>query len=281
MTKGKRRITQKEREALGKIVAHLEEYRTRLEQHDAELSQSNYFRIMGELRSYIAVAGDENLYELFHRGKGSRLYAAFFRSQNDYYMRAMETQQAMELFSSESDTPMGDHIFSQVHTRDHYIQKAESFRLADLSTVRQVVSVGCGPMPETVLWVRDNTSIPDIIGIDNAHEAIHLCRRLVNQLCLNRVHFQHVDARDYNYKSADLVFVANFVAAKTGILDRIAQTGNSRTQILVEVPTGLQRLVYSDFVLHRFLTVEQEAMTDSRHCRQKTQKIVWFDPYQD
>jgi hypothetical protein len=123
--------------------------------------------------------------------------------------------------------------------RRDYDRVGSMFQNIDFSNCSRLVMVGCGPSPVSIFQVHDRTEIPDIIAIDIAPEAIKRVRALIEHFGLSRVRAEVCDGREFDYRDAGIVFVANMVSPKAAVVSRIADTAPAAAQIVVRDPYGL------------------------------------------
>lgn len=145
-----------------------------------------------------------------------------------------------------------------------YERMANTLRLANHSRCNKYVMVGIGRVPFSLFYLHDFTGIPEMIGIDNAPEAIERCQQVLELYNLSRIRVQCEDGRYYNYSDADIVYVACFARPKKEVLDQIARTAKRDCQIIVQVPefTGSllnDRISFDD----QFVVTAQSAVPSS------------------
>jgi hypothetical protein len=108
--------------------------------------------------------------------------------------------------------------------------------LLDFRGCKNVVMVGSGAFPATLLWLRDNFPTLHYVGLDIDPGCVTMATELVTALGIDNVHFEPIDGRQYNYGSADFVYVANYVVPKRAVLEQIARSTSVR-QVVVREPT--------------------------------------------
>jgi hypothetical protein len=108
--------------------------------------------------------------------------------------------------------------------------------LLDFRDCKNVVMVGSGSFPITLLWLRENFPMLRCVGLDIDPDCVNMATELVTALGVNNIHFETIDGRDYDYSGADFVYVANYVVPKRAVLEQIARNGSVRW-VLVREPT--------------------------------------------
>lgn len=269
-------ITEHNRKKLDELISTLDFYKRKLESMDYIHQQQEFFSLMKEFSKFVASVSDYELCNLFYHSRVYDEYEAFFREQNNYYLRAIEAVEAVAVMTKQlNDYTSISEMIDYDRIKDRYEGKKEIIKLLDLDSVRNLVMVGSGPMPETVLYFCENTNIENIIALDNNQEAIYMAGRMINKLGLNRIRLMHVNGVDYDYKDADAVYIASFVSVKDKILDRIAETGKENVQVVVGRADHLQKMLYNDFSnnLHRLLSITDKVPSKNSLSRKWSIKI--------
>jgi hypothetical protein len=108
--------------------------------------------------------------------------------------------------------------------------------LLDFRGCKNVVMVGSGAFPATLLWLSHNFPTLHYVGLDIDPGCVTMATELVTALGIDNVHFEPIDGRQYNYGSADFVYVANYVVPKRAVLEQIARSTSVR-RVVVREPT--------------------------------------------
>ncbi len=133
--------------------------------------------------------------------------------------------------------------------------------MIDWQGKKQIVMVGGGALPETILYLYDHTDIQNIIGLDNNQEAIYMAGEMIRSINnTSRIRLLHQNGSNYDYRDADIIYIANFVTPKMKVLDRIAETAKNGVQILVRTPVSFSKMFYESALdgLNPRLTITQE-----------------------
>ena len=155
-----------------------------------------------------------------------------------------EAREAERLMAVEwrSSGPASDRVRSDFG-RHTYDRVPEVLRLADFDRCRRFVMVGCGAFPAAALLVRDATQVPEIVALDVDSRAADFARRVIAAMSEPRVRIDCGDGGSYDYRGADVVYVANQVSGKDRVLERIRDTARPDTAVIVREPYSVGRLV--------------------------------------
>lgn len=165
------------------------------------------------------------------------LAEANFRRIREQDIAAVET-----LRQHRSDGPVVIRELLSGHSRKAYDRVSDMFEHVDFDQCRRLVMVGCGPNPSTIFHVFDRSRIPEIIGLDTLPYAIEMTRTLIDHLGLARVTAERIDGSLFDYRGADIIFIANMVSPKAAVLSRIADTAPANVQIVLRDPHSLGQL---------------------------------------
>jgi hypothetical protein len=102
---------------------------------------------------------------------------------------------------------------------------------------RRAVMVGCGPLPALGLWLLQQNPELTVTGLEVREDALIVAQRLIRGAHPGRLTLAQTDGAHFDYAGADLVYVANQVAPKRRVLERIAGTAPSAT-VIVRDPIG-------------------------------------------
>jgi hypothetical protein len=247
-----------EKEKLYQVIAKLKSFKENLEKIDYTHQREKFFHLMQDFRSYLASLDDEELFKTFWHSKYYDEYQKFFTLQNSYYIRAIESVEAFTLMTKKiSHNEKIVNFLDREFIKDRYQRKLDEIALLDLENKKNLAMIGSGPMPETIVFIAENTNISEIIGIDYNQEAIYIGGELINALNIDNVKLVHENAVNFDYSKVDAVHMAIFVAPKNKILKRIVETAPDDVQISVESPVGFLRMLYDEVLpdLHRRLKI--------------------------
>ena len=120
-----------------------------------------------------------------------------------------------------------------------YDRVADMFTHVDFSNCRHFVLVGAGELPVTALHVHDRTEVAHIDCLDTRPEAVRSVEALATWLASDRLRGLGFDGAQYDYSSADVIFVANMVRPKQAVLARILDTAPDHVRIILRDPYSL------------------------------------------
>jgi hypothetical protein len=124
-----------------------------------------------------------------------------------------------------------------------YHRLAEITRLVELSHCRRFVMVGSGPFPAAVLFAVQHTRAADIVGLDADAASAQIGAAVVRAHGAGQARVRQGDGTQWDYSDADIVYVANQVSPKAGVVERIAATATGGTTVLLREPFGWGRLL--------------------------------------
>jgi len=227
------------------IVKNLELYKDKLSNIDYIHQKKDFFSIMKKLRKYLLSVEDWKIFKTFYHSEYYKLYNDFFNNINQYYLRSLESIQSLSImtkwihnFNSFSD------LLDRELIKDSFERKGKEIESLDFSKAKTLVLVWCGPLPETLIYIYENTNIKNIIWLDYNHEAIFMAWEMVSWLNLNNINFEQIDWTKYDYKDADIIILPLFCSPKDKIINRIVKTWKKSAQILVSNPKWLWHLIY-------------------------------------
>jgi hypothetical protein len=114
--------------------------------------------------------------------------------------------------------------------------------LLDFRNCENIVMVGSGAFPATLLWLRDNFPMLRYVGLDIDPGCVKTAAELVAALGIDNVDFELIDGRRFDFDGFDFVYVANHVVPKRAVLEQIARSTSVR-QVVVREPTPIGELL--------------------------------------
>lgn len=127
-------------------------------------------------------------------------------------------------------------------SKDAYKRLDEVFEHVDFSRCTNAVMVGCGGRPFTMFRIHDQTPVSEIIGLDVVADAVETANILAAKLGYARCHAECCNGRDYDYRDAQVIYVASMVSPKSEVVSRIANTAPPDLQLVLWEPYSLARL---------------------------------------
>ena len=227
------------------VEATISTWRGRLE---AAPSDEAFEALWAEAWAWITGPATEAIDGLLdEREEWAEAFAPFQRRS----LALAEAREAERLMAQEwrSPAPASDRVRSEFG-RHTYDRVPEVLRLADFSRCRRFVMVGCGAFPAAALLVRDATAVPEIVALDVDSRAAGLARRVIAAMGEPRVRIECSDGAGYDFRGADVVYLANQVSRKDRVLEQVRDTGLRHTVVIVREPYSVGRLV-AESVGHR------------------------------
>jgi hypothetical protein len=114
----------------------------------------------------------------------------------------------------------------------------------DLSACRSAAMVGCGPLPDSLIYLHDRTPIDKLVGLDRDEAASRTARRICERLGCDRIEFVTADGLELDYGRFDLICPSVFAMPRLGILERIASTAGPEAIVLVREPAFTGTLLF-------------------------------------
>jgi hypothetical protein len=241
-------ISLKDKKKLEDFIKKLDVIRKDLKKVDYVNEREKFFGLMENFWKFLRKPKNSKLFKLFEHSKYYNKYKKFFNKMDDYYVRSFEAMEAVNIIAKSYTTPGSFlKLTEQDLTINSYKVVKREIELLDHSNCKTLAMVGSGPLPETILYIFENTNILKIIGIDNNQEAIYLAGEMISSIKKTpRIEFIHYDGLDYNYKNSDIVYIANFVYPKTEVLNRIAKTAKPGIKILIRNPFSFGKMLYDE-----------------------------------
>jgi hypothetical protein len=230
------------------LVARLQAFAERLEQLDASGrgggGQAAWSEAIDQLLVLARGVTSEQWARLIAEYPDAHGLGLRLRPHYGHYLRLRELAEVPGLLDRPADLAARLTISSSPDfTRSAYARVACMFQHVDFTDCRRFVMVGCGPLPVTILHVLHRTSVAEAIGLDVDEEALDLATRLMSRLGVGRVRLIGRNGLAYDFRDADVIYVANMVVAKTGVLERIADTARVGTQVIVRDPVAMGHLL--------------------------------------
>lgn len=251
---------------LNDFIRKLEEFRKKMTEIDYIHDKKSFFDTMKELRRYLVSVECENLYETFLHSKYFWFYKEYFTNINMYYLRSIESVQSISImtkwihnFDSFADL-MDKEIIKQ-----SFETKWNELKNIDFSWAKTMIMVWSWAMPETLLYIYENTNIKNIIWVDYNHEAVFMAWEMISWLNLDKITFHQWNWTHYDYSEADIVYMPLFTFPKDEILERIVETWKDNVQILITIPKWLWNLLFEWLwsISHRLEITHREDVSTS------------------
>jgi hypothetical protein len=238
------------REILKSLERQLESFRIRL--NECRKNSDEFFQTMREFwqfmsRYYEKKDHDESIFHAFEKTDYFSRYHKEFSEHESYYVRANEMREAYAV----ADKPYREsqrfqELCDTELSKQTYDQTRSEAMLVDYSNCDTLVMVGCGPFPETTMYLYENTPIKIIIGLDQEQSAVAIAGDLLASLGIDKIQMEHAKGEKYDYSEADVIYVANFVSPKREVFEHIAETAKPNTKIITRHPVSFGKMLYED-----------------------------------
>ncbi len=152
---------------------------------------------------------------------------------------------------------------------EEYVGVCEEFELLNKKSPDNILIVGSGPFPETLIESAKIFTHSHFFGLDVDEEAVLLSQKILGIYYKNmaeKISIVHADASRFNYSNMDVVFLANGLIGKSRVLKQIHETAPDNVSILVRNPIGSGILLYEDVmkdISHMCFRVEKSIQASS------------------
>lgn len=229
---------------LQKLISELDVFRQKLWKIDYIHNKYEFLQTMKDLRKYLSSCDDDKVTDLFLHSKFYIENVDFFVSMNQYFIRAMEADEALGILSKNQGDKRVIECMDVDYIIEDYQRKWNDIKDLDIKWDETLVMVWCGPMPETMLYIYENTPIKKVIWVDYNYEAIYIAWEMVRALGLTDIQLTYADGCDFDYSDVDIVYIPSFVEVKSEVMDQIVKTWKKDVQVLVRDIEWMNQLVY-------------------------------------
>ncbi len=193
---------------------------------------ANLGREMGPETADALLADHPSLFDF-----APKLEEAFYN-----YAVASEDSEIRRLRSMKLTGPVAYRDVMSEKVTNTYNRVSDIFSWLDFAGCERFVMVGCGQLPVSALHVHDRTSVGQVVCIDLRSDAVADIEFLAGKLGMDNLQASVCDGSDFDYRGAQIVYVANMVRGKMAVIARILETAPRGVQIVVRAPAGLGRL---------------------------------------
>jgi tRNA/tmRNA/rRNA uracil-C5-methylase (TrmA/RlmC/RlmD family) len=230
-----------------KLLKDLNNFISDLEKINYNCQKNKFKNKMEEFWSYVKSYDDKKTVELFLESESFKPLQKKFKRFEEYYERLIEVDESMiinaEILNNDEESLLS---FAKNHfIVDNYKMVQKELEMLEKENIETLVMIGCGPLPETILFISDNTNISKIIGVDMSNEAIAMAGDIIKAMGLcKKVELVCSNGEDFDFSKADVVFVANATNNKNDLFKQISKTAKKGTEIILRNPYYLSNLVY-------------------------------------
>lgn len=222
-------------------------FREALERSTAEPGDDTFLATMDEFLGFVRASDDAMAWAEIERMGEVAANRPFFAPRVLRFTWAMESRthaSLMKEFSSQkSPTPPGPLLRAQPWGA--YARMGETLDLCDFSGCRRAIMVGCGPVPDSLFCLHDQTAIPELVGLDHDSAALRMARELVCACGFqDRIRIVGGDARAFDYAGFDLICCSVFAAPRGAVVERIAATAGPGALVILREPSGPGTLLF-------------------------------------
>ena len=158
------------------------------------------------------------------------------------YAVASEDREVRRIRSMQLSSPVAYRDIMDDKVRNTYNRVSDIFDWLDFTACERFVMIGCGQLPVSALHVHDRTRVGEVICVDVRPDAVADVEFLAGKLGMDNLGALVCDGKDFDYRDAQIVYVANMVKGKTAVVARILETAPDGVRIVVRSPAGLGRL---------------------------------------
>ena len=137
---------------------------------------------------------------------------------------------------------------TSILNEEGYVPLAEELGAMNLDfNNKKFLMVGSGPFPETLCFVSNHFKVGGIYGLDSNLEAIKNAEKVLRIMSSNnKIKLIHSMAQSFDFSNIDVVFMANGLRNKIGVLDQVYKTSRNDINIIIRNPINLAGLLYED-----------------------------------
>jgi len=233
------------------LIEQLDEYKKRLSSTDYIHEKPKFFKIMKEFTNFLSTYPMDKLPDWFDKSDYFKDNFEFFNKNNIYFERALEAKESINILwgNKRNKESWALSFLDADYIREEYTRKWNDIRDLDMTGWKNLVMVWCGPFPETILYIYENTPIKKVIWVDYNSEAIFLAGEIIRFLGITDILLKYQDWCKYDYSDADIVYVASFVNLKKEIVNQVLKTWKKDVQILIRNNIWLNRIRFKNLNL--------------------------------
>ena len=236
---------------INNLLEKLETFKSQILIFEKNYNDTGFFDVMQEFHETIHGFNDIHLYQAFCCLSEFNEYKSFFKKKYNYYMRSIETIEALDTIQTQKYTPTAKRLRA----------KKDTFESIDMRSCTSYIMIESGAMPDTLIHIHDTYPIlKKLVGIDTNQESTFIGSRVLRELDYQGIVLASTDVYTYNYAWYDIIHIAGFVNNKDSLLAQIAKTSQPKF-IIVNQPLQLLNLVYDNIssnILNSYTSVQQK-----------------------
>jgi hypothetical protein len=248
-------------ERLDRLRIALEAYRRRLEGCLGDPSSPEFTVAMNEFLEFIRTVDDREAYAELEAGGQVDRYRAFLGPLVLRFIWAMERVGHAQAVAR-SRWPGGSTPLVEAPAWGAYTHMGQSLEGIALGACRQFAMVGCGPLPDSLLYMEEHTDIESLVGIERDPKALGMARELVAAFGLERIRIVEGEGERIDYGEFDLICPSVFVTPRLATLERIAATAREGVRVILREPFYTGTLLFEPVL--DVLPPPLEVIADSR-----------------
>ncbi len=130
--------------AFSELIDTLEHFKTQILECDHTHNQAHFFSLMKDFRKFVGSIHEEELCTMFFHSELYEYYKEFFRKCNNYYVRALESVEALSIISKgEFKKKSLSEIINAEQIWYNFKMKGEDLEAVEFSADKKLVMVGC------------------------------------------------------------------------------------------------------------------------------------------
>ena len=163
-------------------------------------------------------------------------YMAFFSRCQQRYLAMKEDEASEEILAANDAVRFHAESMTNRFGRDVYERVRDLRDVVQLRSGQNVVMVGCGAFPATLVWLRDHFPDADYTGIDLNAGCVERAAQVAKVMGIKNMRFEVMDGSHCDFEGVDFVYVANQVVPKKAVLHQISRCKRV-SQVAVREPT--------------------------------------------
>jgi len=227
------------------LQSRLDAFRKKLSVDTPSRDDPEFTNAMGEFLDFIRIYEDTKAFDVLAATGNLAEYRSVFGPAVLRFIESIESRLFSELMSKQS--PRADKMSTLLGENrwGAYNGMQETFRLFDHSSCRRFLLIGCGPVPDSLFYLHDNTEVESIVGVDKNAEAVRMANLLVAKYKLGkRIRIEENDACEIDCRDYDIICCSAFITPRRKSLARIVSTAKPGSMVIVRDPAFMGTLLF-------------------------------------